>query len=439
MSEQEKERVEKEHQLIGNREISPISGFIRSSHPDAQWFHGAGLGLFLHYGISAVDGTVDLSWGLMCPKPHSYENVKSPEWGHAMRPREYWALAKKFTAEKYDPEKWLAAAKTAGFRYAVLTTRHHDGFSLWPSRHGNFSTKNYLGGRDLVGEYVDACRKNGLKVGLYYSGPDWYFMQEYTNFSFSKDIELGIDFEPKKRKEYTQEARMAYHEYLHGQLTELLTRYGKIDLLWFDGTIDGAMSYDEIRALQPGIVCNTRGHGYGDFHCCETYFPKERFVSDEWFECCHVFTEGLWGYTNSESYRPSGWFCYELSRIRAWGGNFLVNMAPKEDGTFPDIAYRRLREIKEWMDKYSESVFDVEAGAWPERANVPVTVKGNVWYLHAHWRVDFPLELSDVEKPHSVELFDGTKLAFEYSDRKLKFILPWEQNHHTTDVVKVIF
>ncbi len=439
MAEQVKSRVEKEHSIIENREVTPAESFSRNDHPDAQWFDGAGLGLFIHYGISAVDGTVELSWGLKCPPPNSYGKVSSGEWGHAMPPRLYWAMAEDFRAENYNPGKWLAAAKQAGFRYAVLTTRHHDGFSLWPSAYGNFSSKNFLAGRDLVAEFIAACRANDLKVGLYYSGPDWYFLQDYTNFSFSKEIELGLDFQPEKRRVYDEIARERFRSYLRGQLTELLTCYGKIDLLWFDGTIDEAMSHEEFRALQPGIIFNTRGLGYGDFRCCETYFPKERPAPEEWFECCHVFTEGAWGYMKSECYRPIGWFCYELSRIRAWGGNMLINMGPQADGDLPAVAYRRLAEIKAWMDKYSESVFQVEPGPWPERANIPVTSKGNVWYLHAHWRTDFPLQLLDVDRPLAVELFDGTSLPFEYQERQLTFVLPWEHNHHSTDVIKVIF
>ncbi|NLF94060.1 MAG: hypothetical protein GX564_09255 [Oligosphaeraceae bacterium] len=439
MSEQVKTRVEKEHRIIGNQEAAPAAGFARNDHPGAQWFNGAGLGLFIHYGLSALDGTIELSWGLKCPGPHSYDRVTCGEWGHAMLPRRYWAMAKDFRAENFNPGKWLAAAKRAGFRYAVLTTRHHDGFALWPSDCGNFSTKNHLQGRDLVGEFVAACREHDLKVGLYYSGPDWYYLQDYTSFSFSPDVELGIDFQPEKRRPLTEAVQKDFRAYLHGQLTELLTRYGKIDLLWFDGSIDGAMSHQEMRALQPGMVFNTRGLGYGDFRCCETYFPKERMPPEQWFECCHVFTEGAWGYMKSECYRPIGWFCYELSRIRAWGGNLLINMGPQADGDMPAIAYRRLEEIKGWMDQYSDSVSGVEPGPWPERANVPVTIKGNVFYLHAHWRTDFPLELMDVDRPQAVQLFDGTPLPFTYQNRQLKFVLPWEHNHHTTDVVKVIF
>jgi alpha-L-fucosidase len=439
MSTPSKTRVEKEHEIIGNRDIDPVDGFSRNDHHDAQWFNGAGLGLFIHYGISAVDGTVDLSWGMMRPSPHSYEKVMCDEWGHAMPPRLYWELAKKFKAENFAPEKWLAEARKAGFKYAVFTTRHHDGLSLWPSEYGDFSTKNYMGGRDLVGEYIEACRNNGLKVGLYYSGPDWYLMRDYTNFSSDKSIEIGIDFQPEKRKKYTETARKEFHSYLRGQINELLSRYGKIDLLWFDGSLDNAIDYNEIRKLQPGIIFNTRGLGYGDFYCSEQKFPEKDKIQNKWFECCEVFTNNTWGYTKSETYRPVGWFLYELSRIRSLGGNLLINMAPKADGDMPDIAYKRFAEIKEWMDIYSDSVFGITPGPWPEKSNVPVTIKDNIWYLHAHWRTDFELELFDVEKPYSVEMFNGQKISFEYDSRNLKIILPWEYNHHTTDVVKVFF
>ena len=168
--------VAEQHSIIGNTSAQSVA-FERTSHPGAAWYYNpVNLGLFIHYGISAVHGDLDISWGMMD------EPIRRAKGNGIVTPREYWALAEKFKPDKYAPEEWLSAAKDAGFTYAVLTTKHHDGFCLWPSDAGDFSTKNYMGGRDLVGEYVAACKKLGLKVGLYYSPPDWRMNRKYMSF-----------------------------------------------------------------------------------------------------------------------------------------------------------------------------------------------------------------------------------------------------------------
>ena len=120
-------------------------------------------------------------------------------------PLEYWSMAADFNPDNYHPEQWLKKAKDAGFTYVVLTAKHHEGFALWPSEYGNFNTKNFMGGKDLIGPYVQACRKVGLKVGLYYSGPDWYFDQDNMNFLYYRAAKknpeippLGPDLKPRK-------------------------------------------------------------------------------------------------------------------------------------------------------------------------------------------------------------------------------------------------
>jgi alpha-L-fucosidase len=268
--------VAAQHGIIGNT-AAHTGEFKRNSHPGAAWYYEpVNLGLFIHYGISAVHGDLDISWGMMD------EPIRRAKGNGILTPREYWELAKDFNPDKYDPEKWLSAAKDAGFTYAVFTTKHHDGFSLWPSDAGDFSTKNYMGGRDLVREYADACRKLGLKVGFYYSPPDWRVNQKYMSFMPGahsekyperpyKDIDHNpIDALPEMPKEHYDK----YIEYINAQVRELLTRYGQIDLLWFDGSVNdltNVITIDEIRALQPQIVVNDRLWGWGIGDYCSKY------------------------------------------------------------------------------------------------------------------------------------------------------------------------
>lgn len=450
MSSKPAEEVASQHAIIGNVEVKPEDNFKRSEHPDAQWFPEAGLGLFIHWGISSVLGQYDLSWGMMKQAKGSVKKGIQVHGLPAVRanvtPRKYWEQAKFFKADKYNPDKWLAAAKSAGMEYCVLTTRHHDGFALWPSEYGDFNTKNYLDGRDLVGEYVEACRKNDIKVGFYYSPPDWYWNRHMMSFSYGDTPPLGIDHESITLPEFTAEEKQRiddeYNEYVRGQVTELLTRYGKIDIIWFDGRLprtDKTISVDEIRRYQPGILINPRGHGYGDFRTPECRFPEKTFAP-EWWELCFVYSDGAWGYLNHECYKPNGWLLAELSKTRAWDGNFLPNVGPDGHGEMPHAFYQRMAEIAEWMKHSGESVKGTKGGIWPERCNVPVTRNDSAWYVHIDWVCDDEVVISDVDKPRQlIYLRTGEEVPFEYDNRKIVFTFPENSKTILTDVVKVVW
>jgi len=141
-------------------------------HPQAQWFPDAGLGLFMHWGIHSVEA-LQPSWSMI--KDYPFAHYPEDDDPNKYIGFNYYHLAEKFNPESYNPDKWFKAAADAGFKYAVLTTKHHDGYALWPSKYGNMSTRTYMNGRDLIKEYVEACRKNGLKVGFYFSQRDWHF------------------------------------------------------------------------------------------------------------------------------------------------------------------------------------------------------------------------------------------------------------------------
>jgi alpha-L-fucosidase len=338
-----------QHALLGIEQTKPA--FQRTSHPDAQWFGDAGLGLFIHWGISAVHGKIDISWSMMANTPWDaiHENRNK------ITPAEYFRLAERFSPAHYDPDKWLAPAARAGFRYAVLTTRHHDGFALWPSAHGEFSTRTHLNGRDLVQPYVDACRRHGLKVGLYYSPPDWYYHRDYDSFHYGAMMNGGggsqrphfdVHHQPCHPPPKPEGWEEGYHEYIRLQVIELLTRYAPVDLLWFDGG-PAAMPLDEIRALQPGIVVNPRMHGYGDFLTPEAVMPTT--PPEGWWELCDLWPECGWGYETpgGEHYKSLDWMLGRLRQVRQWNGNYLINVSPRADGSLPDAYYARLRELSD--------------------------------------------------------------------------------------------
>lgn len=422
-------------------EIITRENFQRTTHPDAQWFGEAGLGLFIHWGISSAHGSIDLSWGMMDDKPWSWDSNKED----VVTPEEYYKLAERFKPDKYAPEKWLKAAKEAGFRYAVMTTRHHDGYAMWPSNYGELGVKKYLPGVDFVDGYAKACRNSGLKLGFYYSPPDWYYNRHYMSFHYGS---TNQDRFPG-RKHYnmrhevmdTIPARPAgfdadYKAYIHGQVVELLTRYGKIDVLWFDGGPE-AINFSEIRKLQPGIVVNPRMHGYGDFRTPECEMPNAKL--DDWWELCDIWPHGGWGYDKRhENYSSTGWMLSRLTKVRGWGGNYLINAGPRPTGEMPDVYYQRLRELAEWMKYGGESIFGVRPGPHPEKSNVPVTVRDDRWYLHVSPDFKDAVVLTGINKPKSVKLLKiGAGIVCKFADGHLTINIPPDSRTELVDVVVV--
>lgn len=210
----------------------------------------------MHWGIHSVVGA----------QP-SWDMIANYEWGGRVSPPDkYYALAERFNPRDYDPNKYLKAAKDAGFTYAVLTTKHHDGYALWPSKYG-IGTKQYMNGRDLLKEYVDACRANGLKVGFYFSPRDWHYPGLMHPNEF--DAKTWRDLPPITDSAANQQAYEQFLAFVMAQMEELLTRYGKIDMLWLDGMnwrgvadMHTEQVYAWIRSLQPGILVNDRWAEY---------------------------------------------------------------------------------------------------------------------------------------------------------------------------------
>ena len=433
--------VAAQHAIIGNVVNERQGEFQRNAHPDAQWFPEAGLGLFLHFGIASVLGEGDLSWSMM--KVDNYRTRQAKHGIYAVQanitPARYWEQAKDFKADKFDPVKILSAAKRAGCQYAVLTTRHHDGFALWPSRHGDFNLGHYQPNRDLVKEFVAGCRQAGLRIAFYYSPPDWYFNRDYMSFNYGEQQPmLDVHHRPCELPPKPAGWDAGYRAYIKGQVEELLSNYGKIDVLWFDGHGQDAITIERLRELQPGILINPRAHGVGDFDTAECVFPKQRFPG--WWEYCHVFSDGAWGYLNHDTYKPAGWFLAELAKARAWGGNFLPNVGPDAHGELPEAYYKRMEQIAQWMKTGAESVFGVQPGPWPERSNVPVTIRGHTWYLHFDLLNEGAATITGVGHPCEVKLLrTGEPLPFEFSSGTLTITVPNDSRSTLDDVVAVKF
>lgn len=467
--------VNAEHGDIG---LGKETAATHTLNPDAQWYPDAGLGLFIHWGIASVKA-INISWPMIPGRALARKHITDPAEreriiregdynldGHpnSITPNEYWAMARDFNPQKYDPDKWLKAARAAGFEYVVLTTRHHEGFALWPSDFGNLSTKNYMGGRDLLKPYVEACRRNRLKVGFYYSPPNWYFEKDFKNFMYGggakKNPELpalDADLKPRTNQPSADELarhQKAYDEMVRGQVIELLTRYGKIDLLWFDGrppTPDGArcITQEEIRKLQPGIVINPRLHGHGDFVTYERTLGTDKPVTG-WAEFCNTWT-AYWPYVADAPFRAPGFVLGQFVQCRALGVNYLLGVGPTKDGEFVDGIYQNMAIVADWMKHNAVSVKGTKPLPAGESASVPAVMSGAKRYLFAapEFRgggfeanlvpaADETLTLSGVTQPKSVELLgDGTALTYVYVNGTLSVQLPASNRTKLVDVVQV--
>jgi len=349
----------------GQQKIQP-----KNTHPDAQWFPGAGLGLFIHWGLASPRASGDLSWAMLANKPWKDQTVA---------PNDYYATVKDWHPEKMDYNKILSAAKAAGVNYAVMVTKHHDGFTLWPSAYGDIGTKYSFGGRDFVKEFVEACRKNNIKVGLYYSPPDWWFDRQYKNWSYGKPA-LGMDHKPATIPPRPADHDKKRAELVRNHVTELLTNYGKIDLIWFDGG-HGEIPNAEVRRLQPGIIINRRNGGGGDYGDTEVVLPAKRFSG--WFETCATcWPSKKWAYTEEYGFDSAPMVLTKLVLLRTWGGNVLANLGPKGDGTVPEQAYACWADMAKWMAHSRESVEGTQGGPFPEQVNLPVTTREGAAYIH---------------------------------------------------------
>jgi alpha-L-fucosidase len=412
-------------QALEKLKSAPDIPFARTVDPEAMWFPDAGFGLFMHWGIHSVAG-IQPSWAIM--EGYPYGTDRKEYWGKG-----YYSLLTKFNPQNYDPDKWIAAAKAAGMTYAVLTVRHHDGYSLWPSEYGYLSTKQYMNGRDLIRPYVEACRKYGLKVGLYYSVGDWAY----------PEIPVSLVYKQSTRNTRTPDQERAFQEnfkaYVTGQLSEILTRWGKIDLLWFDG--GGGLPPNKtlawVRMLQPHIVINDRLDGKsGDYSTPEVNMPDK--APDGWWENCVIWS-GHWGYSPDMVIESNEWVLDKLVTIRSWGGNLLLNLGPAPDGTMRPGYYERSAELAEWMKHSRDSL--IGAGPfrnWSEYSTVPVTRRGTTWYLHILPKHRGPVEIYYVAEPKEVKLLrTGEMVKYSYMGKRISIDLPAELRKGLDDVVSV--
>ncbi|MGV3766052.1 MAG: alpha-L-fucosidase [Chitinophagaceae bacterium] len=336
-----------------------VDSSLLLSQKDMQWWKDAKFGLFIHFGLYSILGQGE--WAM---------------FNNQMDTSDYGKLKDQFTVPAFSGKSWVEAAQQAGCKYMVVTARHHDGFSLFNTSFGDYNSMSAPSKKDLIKAYVDAAHEAGMKAGIYYSPLDW----RYPGFFFP-GIYYSNALEMKKQT-YTQ-------------VRELLSNYGKIDVLWYDGGEDnwlgfGGLKWDGgkgwythgfdkpytgkfswepvklntmVRALQPGIVINPRSGWMGDFNTQEVRLKGRE--NRPW-ELCTNLSSGAWGWTPSstETMMRLDSCIRLLVSVVCQNGNLLLNVGPKADGEIEPAQVQRLKEIGDFLSEYGESIYGTSGGVW---------------------------------------------------------------------------
>jgi alpha-L-fucosidase len=282
---------------------------------------------------------------------------------------EYEPVTDQFKAERFRPEEWVALAKGAGMKYLVCTSKHHDGFCLFDSKLTDYTAVHRGPGRDLMAELAQACHAGGLKLGFYYSLKDWHH----------PDYEAGHKGDAEGHERFL--------EYIHGQARELCANYGELAIMWYDGggLYDGeGWKADEmnamVRELQPGIVINDRSRVPEDYDTPEQHI-RASAAGRAWETCMTMNANWGW-HAGDNGWKSTRDLIITLARVTSMGGNLLLNVGPRPDGTFPPEAVERLEQIGDWMAVNAESVQGARRGPYEWGLFGFPTVKGSTVYLH---------------------------------------------------------
>ena len=404
--------------------VPPYESLTTDDQARLAWWLDARYGMFVHWGVASIPG-IELSWGRKGSKPL---DIKNEPAGYVEDPV-YDNLYKQFNPTDFNPKEWVKIAKAAGMKYMVLTAKHHDGFSLWDSKLTDYTIMNTPFKRDVVKEFTDACHEAGMRVGLYYSQRDWHHPA------------YGIG------------DNQIYRDYMNGQLTELLSNYGTIDIIWFDSYGKGDLetfwgidaTWKLIKRLQPKAVVNNRlailssynnqpKPYIGDMDTPEQRVGKMQ-TSRPW-ESCMCFVGHQWGF------KPNGEM-YTLDKlIRAivscasGDGNLLMNVGPMPTGQIEPRQADRLKEAGDWLAKYGHTVYGTRGGPYQNAVWGGATRVGTRVFIHVFdWKQSESIRLLPLpQKVVSAKVLTGGAVTFIQSATELELKVP-KANQDAIDTI----
>jgi alpha-L-fucosidase len=410
--------------LIPNFELAAAEAEDRTA-----WFRDAKFGMFIHWGPYSL-ASVEASWPIMNPKPGAISEA------------EYRELRRRFNPTKFDPYAFVDLARAAGQQYMVFTTKHHDGFCMYDTSYTDYKITNTPYGKDIVAQLSQACKQRSMPLGFYYSPPDMHHPAFRDTSKLAKE---NWDGEPE-RPEWP-----LYLEYMQLQLTELLTRYGPVVLIWFDGLhhqekYGGVRFLSLIRQLQHGTLVNDRIGVPGDYVTPEQFIPTGIPTKDIHFyavdtsvqqklkptiprpedfqlwETCMTINN-QWAYNaHDRDFKSAQFLIRALVEVASRGGNFLLNVGPQPDGVIQPEFQERLHAIGDWLSVNGDSIYGTTYGPVQGMASLRTTAKGKKIYLHVFDWPSATLEITGLDaKVIAAHLLGtGQSLTFRQEPGKLQ-------------------
>ncbi|KIA91752.1 alpha-L-fucosidase [Pedobacter kyungheensis] len=398
-----------------------LSAQQAASNQKMQWFADAKLGIFIHWGIYSVNG-ISESWSFF----NNYINHDA-----------YMKQLNGFNAAKYQPAEWVNLIKESGAKYAVITTKHHDGVALWDSKMPNATTtvKHSAAKKDLITPFVANLKKSGLKTGLYFSLPDW----SYTDYDgFTRD---------RKRYDYKQDPTRfkKFQNYFQGQLNELSNQYNP-DLVWFDGDWEHSGEewqakniLENLRKVNPNVIINSRLNGHGDYDTPEQGVPVVRPASPEW-ELCYTINDS-WGYQPYDNhYKSPNMIIRTLVDCISMGGNLLLDIGPKADGTIASEQVNILKGLGRWTQKHAEAIYGTQAGIPQGHIDGKTTLSKNkdVLYLYLDYKTENGILLSGIKsKINKIEVVGNKAQPYIIKLNETDYLLNFKEADFDSDVTVV--
>ena len=393
----------------GQITASYAKDYLNAGKQDIQAWREMKFGLFVHWGPVSLKGT-EIGW--------SRGGERRGRTGTGSIPVEvYDNLYKQFNPVKFDADEWIQVAKDAGMKYMVFTSKHHDGFSMFDSKVTEYKISNSPFKRDVVEELADACHKAGLKLGYYYSPVDWY------------------------HPDYRTETHAKYIEFIHAQLREICSNYGKIDIIWFDGLGGTAKDWDSenlfkmIRQLQPHVIINNRAGLDADHDTPEQRIGK--FQNDRPWETCMTICR-QWAWKPDDQMKSLKQCIQTLVKTVGGDGNLLFNVGPMPDGRIEPRQVDRLKEMGAWLEKYGRSIYGTRGGPFKPGVWGASTYEGNTVYVHIlNWSGDKVTLPGIPRRIVASSVLTGGTLRIEQTADSIEISVPENYRQEIDTIIKL--